>query len=191
MEELRRIREKRGWSQARLARESGVNRATINTAEQGKRSPGIGTLGRLADALEVGVGDFFPKTQPPLPLEVAGAPIRVGFGGNTVTLKTVDEYRATAEKLRRFVRAAEEGREDGSEFREVMEALDEFSTAYGAVGRGDPYGAVGRGGPEHPALREMDAIAHELHGVMVELRAEYERRGRATGERLGALAKTA
>ncbi len=63
MEELRRIREEKGWSQARLARESGVNRATINTAEQGKRSPGIGTLERLADALGVGVADFFPKAQ--------------------------------------------------------------------------------------------------------------------------------
>jgi len=135
-----------------------------------------------------------PKAQSPLPLEyqqprvVNGisansvAPITVEIGGNIVYLKHMDVYRGTADRLRRFVRAAEEGREEGLEYREVMEALDEFSTAYGVVGRGDP---------EHPALREMDAIAHELHGVMVELRAEYERRGRATGERLEALAKTA
>jgi transcriptional regulator with XRE-family HTH domain len=69
MEELRQIREARGWTQQRLADESGVNKATINQIERGRRSPNVETLGRLADALSVEMGDFFPKAQSWLPLE--------------------------------------------------------------------------------------------------------------------------
>jgi transcriptional regulator with XRE-family HTH domain len=67
LEELRRIREEAGLSQAKLARESGVDRATINKIEQGKRSPSIATLESLSHALAVEVADFFPKAQAPLP----------------------------------------------------------------------------------------------------------------------------
>jgi transcriptional regulator with XRE-family HTH domain len=67
LEELRRIREEAGLSQAQLARESGVDRATINKIEQGKRSPSIATLESLSRTLTVEVADFFPKAQAPLP----------------------------------------------------------------------------------------------------------------------------
>lgn len=70
MDELRRIRRERGWSQQKLSNESGVNKSTINQVEQGKRTPGIQTLEKLAGALEVEIGDFFPKAQSPLPLEL-------------------------------------------------------------------------------------------------------------------------
>ncbi len=63
MEELTRLRMERGWSQQRLAEESSVNKATINQIERGRRSPNIETLEKLADALGVGIGDFFPKAQ--------------------------------------------------------------------------------------------------------------------------------
>lgn len=69
MRELKRIRNERGWSQQRLADESSVNKATINQVEQGKRSPTIETLEKLANALSVEVADFFPKAQARLPLE--------------------------------------------------------------------------------------------------------------------------
>lgn len=70
MEELKRLRNELGWSQQRLADESGVNKATINQVEQGKRSPSITTLESLADAMGREIGDFFPKAQSPLPLEI-------------------------------------------------------------------------------------------------------------------------
>src|SRR5215217_623741 len=63
MEELTRLRNERGWSQQRLADESGVNKATINQVERGRRSPNVETLEKLADALGAGVADFFPKAQ--------------------------------------------------------------------------------------------------------------------------------
>jgi transcriptional regulator with XRE-family HTH domain len=71
MEELTRIRNERGWSQQRLADESGVNKATINQIERGRRSPNVETLEKLADALGAEVADFFPKAQAPLPLDFA------------------------------------------------------------------------------------------------------------------------
>ncbi len=67
LEELRRMREEAGLSQAQLARESGVDRATINKIEQGKRSPSIATLESLSRTLAVEMADFFPKAQAPLP----------------------------------------------------------------------------------------------------------------------------
>ncbi len=66
MEELTRLRVEQGWSQQRLADESGVNKATINQIERGRRSPNVETLEKLANALGVGVADFFPKAQAPL-----------------------------------------------------------------------------------------------------------------------------
>jgi len=66
VEELKRLRNGLGWSQQRLADESGVNKATINQVEQGKRSPSIATLESLARAMGAEVGDFFPKVQAPL-----------------------------------------------------------------------------------------------------------------------------
>jgi transcriptional regulator with XRE-family HTH domain len=71
LEELKRLREEKGWSQTRLAQESGVDRATINQVEGGRRSPTISTLEVLATALDVEVADFFPKAQAPLPFEDA------------------------------------------------------------------------------------------------------------------------
>jgi transcriptional regulator with XRE-family HTH domain len=68
VEELKRLRTSKGWSQQKLADESGVDRATINQVEGGRRSPTIATLENLAQAMDVEVADFFPKAQSPLPL---------------------------------------------------------------------------------------------------------------------------
>lgn len=69
MRELTRIREERGLSQQGLADASGVNKATINQIERGRRSPNLETLEKLAGALAVEMADFFPKAQAPLPLD--------------------------------------------------------------------------------------------------------------------------
>lgn len=73
MEELKRLRNELGWSQQRLADESGVNKATINQVEQGKRSPSIATLESLARAMGAEIADFFPKAQAPLPFDEAAS----------------------------------------------------------------------------------------------------------------------
>ncbi len=68
-QEVRRLREDRGWVQAKLAVEAGMAPSTVNQIENGKRSPSASSLSKLAEALGVEAADFFPKAQAPLPLE--------------------------------------------------------------------------------------------------------------------------
>lgn len=70
MEEMRRLREERDWTQAKLARAAGMDPASLNQIETGKRSPRVETLEKIAGALEVEVGDFFPKGESSLQREI-------------------------------------------------------------------------------------------------------------------------
>lgn len=70
---LRELRTGLGWTQEKLGDESGVNAATINQIERGRRSPKVATLERLAAAMGAEVADFFPKAQSAL--FVAGEPL--------------------------------------------------------------------------------------------------------------------
>jgi transcriptional regulator with XRE-family HTH domain len=68
-QEIRRRREEKGWSQAKLGVLSGTGPSGISQIETGRRNPSAATLQRIAEALEVGVAELFPKAQAPLPLE--------------------------------------------------------------------------------------------------------------------------
>ena len=61
---VKRIREKRGLTQERLAEISGFSQQYISSLEQGRRNPTIITLYELAVALGVGHLDLL---QPPKP----------------------------------------------------------------------------------------------------------------------------
>ncbi len=63
MKSVRQIRKERCWSQDRTAAEAGIDRVTMDHIETGKSSPTVDTLQKLASALAVEVGDFFPKAQ--------------------------------------------------------------------------------------------------------------------------------
>lgn len=70
MEEVRRLREGKGWNQTELAYHAGLAPSVISQIENGKRSPSARTLEKLAGALDVSVGELFPgKAQAPLPFE--------------------------------------------------------------------------------------------------------------------------
>ena len=56
---IRELRTKKGWSQERLADESGMHRSYMWGVEQGVRNPSLRNLTRIADALEVGLADLF------------------------------------------------------------------------------------------------------------------------------------
>jgi transcriptional regulator with XRE-family HTH domain len=73
--EIRRLREEKGWSQAKLAGAADMGTSGISQIETGARNPSAVTLAKIAEALEVGVADLFPKAQAPLPLDgpVGGA----------------------------------------------------------------------------------------------------------------------
>lgn len=55
---LKRLRERRGLTQAQLASRIGVHRVTIATWETGRYRPSIDALPRLAKALNVKVTDL-------------------------------------------------------------------------------------------------------------------------------------
>ncbi len=55
---LKQIREKRGWTQERLAEKVGVSRVTIARIETANRKPSLELLERLAKALKVKVGEL-------------------------------------------------------------------------------------------------------------------------------------
>jgi transcriptional regulator with XRE-family HTH domain len=60
------IRERRMWTQARLAEEAGVSPTTVSGIESGRISrPHFGTLRKLAGALGVDSGDFLSRPGTP------------------------------------------------------------------------------------------------------------------------------
>ncbi|PLS86812.1 MAG: hypothetical protein CYG60_05265 [Actinobacteria bacterium] len=67
--EVKRLREKRGWSQARLAVEADMSVSGVSMIENGRRNLTTTTLAKLAVALGVQVADLFPKAEAPLPFE--------------------------------------------------------------------------------------------------------------------------
>ena len=60
-EEVRRLRRERGWSQARLAEESGMSVPGISYIENGARLPNSTSLLKLAEGLDVGIEELYPK----------------------------------------------------------------------------------------------------------------------------------
>jgi transcriptional regulator with XRE-family HTH domain len=68
-QEIRRLREEKGWSQTKLAAAADMAVSGVSQIETGVRNPSAVTLTKLANALEVEVADLFPKGQAPLPLE--------------------------------------------------------------------------------------------------------------------------
>lgn len=148
MEELRRIREDREWSQQKLADVSGVNKATINQIERGRRSPNIETLEKLAEALEVELADFFPKAQAPLLFEEPQREASTGRHVADEALVALREYLdlslMRAEELRgQLIDTLWEAR-DASEYDvELDRSIDlalaraaEFSGSVGKVSKG-------------------------------------------------------
>ena len=74
MEEVRRLRQEKGWNQNELAFHADLAPSVISLLETGKREPNATTLRKLAEALEVRIPDLFEdsgsgKAQAPLPLE--------------------------------------------------------------------------------------------------------------------------
>ena len=62
-EEVKRLRQTKGWTQEQLAVYAGSSQPTVNLLEAGKRNPSAATLEKIARALEVEVVDLFPKPQ--------------------------------------------------------------------------------------------------------------------------------
>lgn len=79
-ETLRKLREMRGWTQTRLAKESGVSQTYISELEAGKSMPTIPIVRKLATALGVPTDVLIGESAP----AAAG-----GVGGGCGTTKPV------------------------------------------------------------------------------------------------------
>lgn len=64
--EIRRVREERGLNQTQLAASVGTGPAAISRIENGRQSPNMETLEKIARALELEMSDLFPKAEAPL-----------------------------------------------------------------------------------------------------------------------------
>lgn len=60
---LRALRQERGFSQEALALDSGYDRTYIGLLEQGRRSPSLGAIYRLARALAVAPSDVLRRVE--------------------------------------------------------------------------------------------------------------------------------
>ena len=58
---LRHWRERRGYSVRELARRAGVGFVSVTRIENDRMSPTVAMLEKLARALDIGVGEFFPS----------------------------------------------------------------------------------------------------------------------------------
>lgn len=103
--EIRRAREARGWSQAKLAAGADMGVSGISQIETGTRNPSVVTLSKIADALGVEVVELFPKapdrSSPQPSLNDALEDLRsttLRFQGYHAIKKALDEYREQWEK---------------------------------------------------------------------------------------------
>jgi transcriptional regulator with XRE-family HTH domain len=56
---VRVLRDRRGWSQEQLAQACGLHRTYVGGIERGERNPSLINIGRIANALGVGVAELF------------------------------------------------------------------------------------------------------------------------------------
>jgi transcriptional regulator with XRE-family HTH domain len=121
MQEVRRLREEKGWGQKELAFHAHLAQSVISEIETGKRSPSARTLQKLAGALGVEVRELFPLGQAPLFREPPEREL------------PSDERRAAWEDA---VEQARHLRETGRA--RMWKALSEWRAS---KGRGEPYAA--------------------------------------------------
>ena len=66
--QIKRLRERHGWTQAALAEKVGLHRVSLAHLERGAKRPSLDMLEKLADVLNIDVRDFFPpKRSEPKP----------------------------------------------------------------------------------------------------------------------------
>jgi transcriptional regulator with XRE-family HTH domain len=60
--QIRKNRVQKGLSQIELSLSSGLSQSFLANLEKGKKQPSVYTIIKIADALDINVQDFFPRT---------------------------------------------------------------------------------------------------------------------------------
>ena len=67
------VRKAQGWTQERLSEAVGLQAISLSRLENGARALSLSTLARIADVLEVGLGDLLDVERPmPAPTKLPG-----------------------------------------------------------------------------------------------------------------------
>jgi transcriptional regulator with XRE-family HTH domain len=177
--EIRRLREARGWSQAKLAGDTGMGVSGISQIETEARNPSAVTLWKIAGALGVEVGDLFPKAQSPLPFEeAAGRSPEERIATSNSLAKAVESlsvaHRNAFERL-----AGASAKEIGGLF--LQASLSYIGAEHVAEDAGYSIAAEGDSAAEQEAKRKlrdaldkMERIADEIEQAMIAAEAEQE-----------------
>jgi transcriptional regulator with XRE-family HTH domain len=177
--EIRRLREARGWSQAKLAGDTGMGVSGISQIETGARNPSAVTLWKIAGALGVEVGDLFPKAQSPLPFEeAAGRSPEERIATSNSLAKAVESlsvaHRNAFERL-----AGAPAKEIGGLF--LQASLIYIGAEHVAEDAGYSIAAESDSAAEREAksklcdaLDKMEKIADEIEQAMIAAEAEQE-----------------
>ena len=166
--EVKRLREEKGWNQAKLAVEARMSVSGVSQIENGKRNLSTATLGKLAEALDVDVWDLFPKGQRPLPFEASSA--SAAAAGDPATW--LEERAGHAHIALRSTKELE-GMVTGPDADENMAMLrEEYNAAYDAAGgmervmvmHLDPAGKFMRAWAAHVRHKKRSGVSEEEIG---------------------------
>jgi len=173
---IKRLREERGWSQPRLAVEAGVAVSAVSQIENGRRSPNVSTLDKLAEAFGVEVADFFPKAPRRSSLEPSFDDLNDALADLRRTTKRYEGYRAIQRALDEYreewaARLAE-GDFDKAALEEGGRALKAFWPAVTAAAgaemmEGTRFGTKPEVVAEQsvliPAIERFQALCHKVN----------------------------
>ena len=177
--EIRRLRESRGWSQAKLAGDTGMGVSGISQIETGARNPSAVTLWKIAGALGVEVGDLFPKAQNPLPFEEPArrsAEERIEACNSLAEI--IETYSITYREALEDLVDAPAVEISGLYFQAALihagaEAVAE-DAGYSIEAEGDSAAEREAKRKMCGALEKMDKTAEEIRQAMLAARAEQE-----------------
>jgi transcriptional regulator with XRE-family HTH domain len=177
-QEIRRLREARGWSQPKLAVEAGVAVSGISQIENGRRNPNSSTLAKIAKALEMEVRDLFPKASLQLPLNgfvngVEDEQRAVWEAAADQARRLREDGRARMDELLAAWRASRKRGEPRAERREYMDdmgnLLEEVYAAEVALGEAYIEAAITEGGSEAKVPRYLREESRTTRDFYVEL----------------------
>ena len=122
--EIRQIREAKGWSQAKLAAAADTSVSAVSQIETGGRNPSAVTLEKMAEALDVGVADFFPKAEASSLLDAKARPSASEAGltpvGKTVTIRWNVVAREVTDLVLERIKRGEDTRTIESEVSQLL-----------------------------------------------------------------------